>query len=200
MFRIGITGGIGSGKSTVCRLFAEHGVPRYDCDREAKRLMVEDEALRKAIRSRFGEACYDAAGALNRPYLARRVFGSPAELAALDALVHPAVFADFERWAEAQTAPYVLVESAILFEAGLDRRVDRTVAVLAPAALRLERAVRRDGADPEAIRRRMAAQTDDDTLRGRADFSIVNIREEELAPTVAELDRRFRKLALRHED
>ncbi len=200
MFRIGITGGIGSGKSTVCRLFAEHGAPRYDCDREAKRLMVEDEALRDALRSRFGEACYDAAGALNRPYLARQVFGNPAELAALDALVHPAVIADFERWAEAQTAPYVLVESAILFEAGLDRCVDRTVAVLAPAALRLERAVRRDGADPEAIRRRMAAQADDDTLRGRADFSIVNIREEELAPAVAELDRRFRLLASCHED
>ena len=105
--------------------------------------------------------------------------------------------ADFERWADRQEAPYVLLESAILYEAGLQERLDRVVAVLAPAALRLERAVRRDGADAEAIRRRMAAQADDDTLAARADYAIVNIREEELAADVAQLDQRFRHEAAR---
>ena len=195
--RVGITGGIGSGKSTVCRLFAERGVPVYDCDAAARRLMTEDAALREAIRARFGAESYVQDGAPNRPYLAARVFGDAAERAALEALVHPAVAADFERWADRQEAPYVLLESAILYEAGLQERLDRVVAVLAPAALRLERAVRRDGADAEAIRRRMAAQADDDTLAARAEYSIVNIREEELAADVAQLDQRFRHEAAR---
>lgn len=196
MLKIGITGGIGSGKSTVCRLFAERGIAVYDCDGAARRLMEEDAALRLGIEKRFGAESY-ADGTLNRAFLAARIFGDAAARTALEKLVHPAVIADFERWCEAQEGPYVVLESAILFEAGLDRRVDRVVAVLAPAALRLERAVRRDGADPEAIRRRMAAQTDDDTLCARADYTIVNIREEELAADVAQLDRRFRHEALR---
>lgn len=196
MFKVGITGGIGSGKSTVCRLFAERGAAVYDCDSAARRLMDEDAALRSRIAARFGEESY-AGGTLNRPFLAARIFSDAAARAALEALVHPAVIADFERWAEMQEGPYVVLESAILFEAGLDRHVDRVVAVLAPAALRLERAARRDGADPEAIRRRMAAQTDDDTLCARADRTIVNIHEEELAADVAQLDCLFRHEALR---
>lgn len=191
MFKVGITGGIGSGKSTVCRLFVERGIARYDCDRKAKQLMVGDERLRRAIEARFGEACYDEAG-LNRVYLASRVFGNAAELAALNALVHPVVRSDFERWAAEQQGPYAVLESAILFEAGLDRCVDRIVAVLAPEALRLERAVRRDGADPEAIRRRMAAQMGEAELRRRADHAIVNIRFEELDAEVDRLDQLFR--------
>ena len=187
MLKIGITGGIGSGKSTVCRLFAAHGIPCYDCDSAAKRLMADDEALKRAIIDRFGAESY-ADGSLNRPWLAAKVFADAAAREALNGLVHPAVRDDFERWAAAQQSPYVVLESAILYESGLDRQVDRVVAVLAPEALRLERAVRRDGADAEAIRRRMAAQTDDDTLRDRADYAVVNIREEELAADVARLD------------
>ena len=100
--------------------------------------------------------------------------------------------ADFAAWAERQQSEYVILESAILFEAGFAPDVDRTVAVLAPLELRVERTCRRDGCDAEAVRRRIAAQTDDDTLRAWADFSLVNIREEELAPAVETLDRRFR--------
>ena len=191
MMKVGITGGIGSGKSTVCRLFAQRGIAVYDSDREAKRLMTEDGPLREAIAARFGAEAY-ADGALNRPYLASRVFTDPAALADLDALVHPAVMADFAAWAERQISPYVVLESAILFEAGLEHSVDRTVAVVAPLELRLERTCRRDGCDREAVRRRMAAQLDDDTLRDRADCCVVNIHEEDLEPTVAELDRRFK--------
>ena len=191
MMKVGITGGIGSGKSTVCRLFARLGVAVYDSDREAKRLMAEDAALRGGIVGRFGAGSY-ADGVLNRGYLAARVFSDPEALAALNALVHPAVLADFAAWSERQTGDYVILESAILFEAGLEHAVDRTVAVLAPLELRLERTCRRDGCDREAVLHRMAAQLDDDTLCARADYTIVNILESDLAPAVGELDRRFR--------
>ncbi|MCR2030944.1 dephospho-CoA kinase [Alistipes timonensis] len=188
--KVGITGGIGSGKSTVCRLFAQRGVAVYDSDAEAKRLMAESPELRAAVSARFGAEAY-AGGALNRPYLAGKVFSDPAALADLNALVHPAVLADFAAWAERQEGSYVILESAILFDAGLEDSVDRTVAVLAPLELRLERTCRRDKCDPEAVRRRIAAQSDDDVLSEKADYTLVNIFEPDLEPTVAELDRIF---------
>lgn len=188
--KVGITGGIGSGKSTVCRLFAQRGVAVYDSDAEAKRLMAESPELRAAVSARFGAEAY-AGGALNRPYLAGKVFSDPAALADLNALVHPAVLADFAAWAERQEGSYVILESAILFDAGLEDSVDRTIAVLAPLELRLERTCRRDKCDPEAVRRRIAAQSDDDVLSEKADYTLVNIFEPDLEPTVAELDRIF---------
>ena len=191
MFKVGITGGIGSGKSTVCRLFAERGVAVYDTDAAAKRLMAEDDALKRGIVARFGAESYRD-GVLNRPYLAERVFGDDKEREALNGLVHPAVIADFERWAEEQQGEYVVLESAILFEAGLDKHLDRVGAVLAPEALRVERAMKRDGATRAQILSRMAAQLDDDTLSRRADVSVVNIFEEELEQIVQELDFRFK--------
>ena len=194
MLKIGVTGGIGSGKSTVCRLFAARGIAVYDTDAAAKRLMAEDAALRRAIEARFGEESYQE-GALNRPWLARQVFGDEAALQALNRLVHPAVIADFERWATEQQSVYVVVESAILYEAGLDRAVDKVVAVLAPERLRIERAMQRDGATEEQIRSRMAAQLSDEELHRRADVALVNIFEEDLEAAVQELDSRFRALA-----
>ncbi|MBO5188270.1 MAG: dephospho-CoA kinase [Alistipes sp.] len=194
MLKIGVTGGIGSGKSTVCRLFAARGIAVYDTDAAAKRLMAEDAALRRAIEARFGEESYQE-GALNRPWLARQVFGDEAALQALNRLVHPAVIADFERWATEQQSAYVVVESAILYEAGLDQAVDRVVAVLAPERLRIERAMQRDGATEEQIRSRIAAQLSDEELHRRADVSLVNIFEEDLEVAVQELDSRFRALA-----
>ena len=191
MFKVGITGGIGSGKSTVCRLFAARGVAVYDCDAAAKRLMAEDEALKGAIVARFGEACY-CDGMLNRSYLAEQIFGSDEAREALNGLAHPAVIADFERWAEEQAGEYVVLESAILFEAGLEKHLDCVVAILAPKPLRLERAMKRDDAQREQIEARMATQLDDDTLCAKADLSLVNIFEEELEQQVQELDFRFK--------
>lgn len=191
MFKVGITGGIGSGKSTVCRLFAARGIAVYDSDSEAKRLMNSSEELRARLEARFGAETYRD-GVLDRVRLARIVFSDPQALSDLDRLVHPAVRADFAAWAERQQSDYVILESAILFEAGFASEVDRTVAVLAPLELRVERTCRRDGCDAESVRRRIAAQTDDDTLCARADFSLVNIIEEELGPAVETLDRRFR--------
>lgn len=191
MMKIGITGGIGSGKSTVCRLFAQKGVAVYDSDAAAKRLMQQDDALRVRLTERFGAGTFRD-GQLDRGYLAGVVFSDPQALADLNALVHPVVMADFDAWAARQEGPYVILESAILFEAGLETCVDKTVAVLAPRELRIERTCRRDGCDAEAVRRRIAAQLDDDALCARADFTLVNILEEELEPNVSLLDRRFR--------
>lgn len=191
MIRVGVTGGIGSGKSTVCRLFARKGAAVYDSDSAAKRLMEEDASLRASIAGRFGAEAYRG-GRLDRAYLAGIVFRDSGALADLNALVHPVVRRDFTEWTARQQGDYVVLESAILFDAGLEGWVDRTVAVLAPRELRIERTCRRDGTTPEAVARRIAAQADDETLCRKADYTLVNIREEELEPAVAELDRRFR--------
>lgn len=196
MIKIGITGGIGSGKSTVCRLFAAKGVPVYDSDAAAKRLMTG--ILREPVEAHFGAEAYRN-GELDRSYLAGIVFRDPQALADLDAIVHPAVMKDFEAWAAVQQAPYVVLESAILFEAGLESAVDRVVAVLAPVELRVERTCRRDTCDAEEVRRRIAAQADDDTLCAKADYTLVNVLETDLGSAVDELDTRFRHEAQRND-
>ena len=190
MIKVGITGGIGSGKSTLCRMLEEFGAPVYYSDDRAKALMGSSEPLRRALIAEFGEQVY-LNGALNRPWLAERVFRDPGRLAALNGIVHPAVMDDFDRWAGEQTAPYVVLESAILFSAGLEKRVDCTVALLAPLPLRVERAASRDGADVEAVKRRIAAQMSDDELAPRADCTLVNIRLEELREEAESLHKRL---------
>ena len=183
MMKIGVTGGIGSGKSTVCRLFAQKGIAVYDSDAAAKRLMQQDDTLRMRLTERFGADTFRD-GQLDRSRLAGVVFSDPQALADLNALVHPVVMADFDAWAARQEGPYVILESAILFEAGLETCVERTC--------------RRDDCGPDEVGRRIAAQLDDDTLSGRADYVIVNIFEEDLEPAVVKLDRIFSHEAARH--
>ncbi len=186
MYKIGITGGIGSGKSTVCRLLEQYGAVVYDSDAEAKRLMNSDETMRKHLIEVFGEECYDAEG-LNRTYLAGRVFGDKEELQRLNSIVHPAVKADFRRWAEEQTAPYVILESAILFDAGFESEVDTTLAVLAPMPERVRRAMERDGVDREAVMNRISNQMSDDELHRRANRCVVNLKMDYLESDVEQL-------------
>lgn len=194
MMKIGVTGGIGSGKSTVCRLFASRGIAVYDSDCEAKRLMSDDADLRSAVIERFGADIYPD-GVLDRAKLAGRVFPDAQALADLNALVHPAVMRDFERWVGRQNGPYVILECAILFEAGLQGYVDRSVAVLAPVELRVQRACQRDRCDETRIRERIAVQMTDDELCERADYTMVNILESDLEPSVNYLDGLFRQQA-----
>lgn len=190
MKKIGITGGIGSGKSTVCRVFALLGAAIYDSDREAKRLMNSDPHLTAQIRELFGPEAYQQ-GQLNRPFLASIVFHNPERLAQLNTLVHPAVAADFEQWAKKQPAPYVIEESAILFEAGADRNMDETVAVVAPEALRIQRTCLRDHSDEVAVRARMARQMSDEERMARADHILVADEKRLLIPQIIELHKRF---------
>lgn len=190
MYKVGITGGIGSGKSTVCRILAEHGVAVYDADSRAKELMNSSEALRAALIENFGAECFTAEG-LNRAYLAGRVFSDAEQLRVLNGLVHPAVMADFEAWAEAQEGSYVVFESAILFEAKLEDRVDATVAVMAPEELRVERVMGRDGATKEQVLARIHNQMSDDERADRAKYGVVNIDVEDLEEDVVQLHRRL---------
>lgn len=190
MYKVGVTGGIGSGKSTVCDMLAARGVAVYIADTEAKRLMSSDEALKHDIVALFGDDAY-LNGELNREFLASRVFCDKEALQRLNSVVHPAVMRDFAAWAEVQEGDYVVLESAILFEAGLEASVDATVAVMAPVELRLERAMRRDGADREKIEERMRNQLSDDERSERAKYAIVNIVLEDLEDDVEQLHRRL---------
>lgn len=190
MYKVGITGGIGSGKSTVCDMLAARGVAVYIADTEAKRLMSSDEALKRDIVALFGDDAY-LNGELNREFLASRVFCDKDALLRLNSVVHPAVMRDFAAWAEAQEGDYVVLESAILFEAGLESSVDATVAVMAPVELRLERAMCRDGASREKIEERMRNQLSDDERSERAKYAIVNIVLEDLEDDVEQLHRRL---------
>ena len=193
MRKIAICGGIGSGKSTVCRMFAERGAAIYDSDSRAKALMAESAELRAALVAEFGEECYEG-GVLNRPYLAAKVFGSEEQLAKLNSIVHPAVKDDFLHWAEEQDSDYCILETAILFESGFDAVVDCSVAVLAPMPLRVQRAMERDGATKEQVEARIKAQMSDDELMRRANFAIVNIHLEDVEKDVAELAYRFKMM------
>lgn len=186
MYKVGITGGIGSGKSTVCRLFEQNGIAVYDSDARAKALMAESATLREQLVAAFGAECYNEQG-LNRAYLAGRVFGDEVELRRLNGIVHPAVKDDFCRWADAQRGAYVVLESAILFESGFDAEVDTTLAVMAPMEERLRRTAERDGTDMEAIKRRMEHQLSDDELHARAARTIVNLRMDYLESDVEQL-------------
>lgn len=190
MYKVAITGGIGSGKSKVVELLAQRGVAAYDSDSRAKALMASSAELRAKIIECFGSGAYDGE-AVSRRYLAERVFNDKEALAKLNAIVHPAVMADFEQWAEEQEGNYVVMESAILFEAGLEGSFDATVSVMAPEELRLERAMRRDGATEEQIRERMRNQLSDEERCDRSTFAIVNIELDDLEEDVEQLHRRL---------
>ena len=194
MIRVGVCGGIGSGKSTVCDMFAERGVAVYNSDERAKALMNDSESLREALPAAFGKECYTEEG-LNRGWLAQQVFGNEQNLQQLNSIVHPAVQQDFEQWAAEQEGEYVILESAILFESHFDSLVDVSIAVLAPECLRLQRAMQRDGASAEQIKSRMAAQVSDDFLLAHATYSIVNISLEDVSKDVGELHFRLSTLS-----
>lgn len=190
MYKVGITGGIGSGKSTVCDLLKGYGVAIYDSDSRAKELMNTDDGIRQQLIATFGEGCYNAEG-LNRAFLAGKVFGNEEALQQLNAIVHPAVRTDFRQWAEAQDSAYVVLESAILFDAGFESEVDATLAVLAPLPERIKRTMARDGADRESVMRRIEHQMSDDELHRRATHTIVNLLRDYLESDIEQLHKRF---------
>lgn len=193
--RVGVTGGIGSGKSVVCRIFSLLGAPVYDSDAAAKRLMSSNPAMIASIRERFGVESYKE-GVLDRAYLASKVFDNQVALAALNALVHPAVAADFMEWvAKFPQKEYVVIESAILFESILVACVDVAVTVSAPERLRLKRASERDGSKIEGIRARMDNQLSDAEREELSDYVIENDEVHSVWAQVLELDKRFRELA-----
>lgn len=171
--RVGLTGGIGSGKSTVASYFRALGIPVYDSDTRAKELMQTDGELRKEIAELLGDKAYSPEG-LNRQWIASRVFSDPQLLQALNKRVHPVVRTDFDRWCAQQEAPYVLQEAAILLENSAYRHLDRTILVTAPEKSRINRVVQRDNVTPLQVKQRMKNQWTDTDKIPLVDFVIEN--------------------------
>ncbi|RLD19274.1 MAG: dephospho-CoA kinase [Bacteroidetes bacterium] len=185
--RVGLTGGIGTGKSTVGQIFKLLGVPVYDADSMAKRLMVEDENLITAIKDEFGSESYRS-GSLNRQFLAEKVFKSEDLLDKLNSLVHPAVASDFDIWASKFKGKYILKEAALLFESGSYNELDDVILVLSPLETRIERIAKRDPQrSPEQILNIIERQMPVDQAKGMADFIIDNDESHMLIPQVYEL-------------
>ncbi|MBT1697230.1 dephospho-CoA kinase [Fulvivirgaceae bacterium PWU4] len=193
--QIGITGGIGSGKSLVCRIFAQLGVPVYDADSHAKKLMTTDGILISGIKKEFGDLAYHPDGALNRKYLADHVFNNEKKLALLNNLVHPRVGADYEQWVRKHsTHRYVIKEAALLFEAGSAKVLDQIIVVYAPESMRIKRVLSRDAhRTVEQVREIVGKQMPEDEKLKRADHIIVNDETQMIIPQVLKLHQQFLK-------
>ncbi len=192
MLKIGVTGGIGSGKTTVCKVFELLGVPVFYADTVAKSIMYSDLILRKEIIETFGEGSYSKTGELNRPYLSSIVFKNEVQLDKLNALVHPAVFRDFDLWVTGHAEEhYVIKEAALLFESDAHKMCDQTVLVLSPEAIRISRIKARDGISTEDILLRMKRQFSDAQKKELADHILLNDEEQLLIPQILALHQHF---------
>lgn len=196
MLRIGLTGGIGSGKSTVAKIFATLEIPIYYSDEENKRLMNEDPSVKASILQHFGEASYKE-GKLDRRYIASLVFGDKEKLDLLNSITHPTVLQHAAQWMKQQeelygdTIPYVIKEAALIFESGSDKNLDYVIGVWSPQQLRIRRVIERDGVSKEEIIRRMEGQMDEEEKMKRCDFVIHNDEQSLLTPQVVALHERF---------
>lgn len=186
MLKIGLTGGIGSGKSTVAKVFETLGIPVYYADDAAKRLMNEDEELKQKLKEQFGDDIYSHDG-LNKKKLANIVFNAPDKLAVLNQLIHPATIRDAAVWLNAQTSPYAIKEAALIFESGAQQELDHVIGVTAPAPLRIQRTMQRDGVTREEVIARMDRQMNETIKMKLCDFVIRNDEQELLLPQVLAL-------------
>lgn len=185
--KIGITGGIGSGKSVVSRLLEVMGIPVYISDVETKRLTATDTVIRQELIALLGQEVY-AGGTLNKSLLASYLFSTPRHARQVNGIIHPRVKTDFRRWVQLRTAcPLVGIESAILIEAGFAGEVDVIVMVYAPEEIRIQRAMKRDVSSRELVEKRVRSQMGDEEKRLTADFVIVNDDKTPLIPQVLEL-------------
>lgn len=192
MIKVGITGGIGSGKSTVCKVFRVLGVPVFEADSMAKQLMNSDSILRGKLIDLFGSSVYQHDQTIDRKYLAGIVFNNPSLLAQLNEIVHPAVRQAFDDWCLAQQAPYVIHEAAILFESGFYKMMDKTIMVVTDEKERIDRVVKRDQVTAELVIQRMKNQWRDEEKIKLADFVIGNNDQELIIPQIVEIDKKIR--------
>ena len=196
--RLAVTGGIGSGKSHICRLLSARGLPVFYCDDEAKRLIRQDSEIRRRLTALIGPEVYDKDGRLVKPVLAAWICGSKAQAAQIDAIVHPRVAEVFDQWvSDHAEAAVVVMECALLFESGFDRLVDEVVAVSVPEELRLQRVVDRDGVTTEKARAWMALQLPEAEKLCRADYVVRNDDDAHLQADLALL---YTKLSLTQQD
>jgi len=186
MLKVGITGGIGSGKSTVCQVFSELGIPIYNADFEAKQLYFTDFDLKSELIENFGKSIYLSDDELNKPVL-REIIAQEKTRNVLNSIIHPRVFKQFENWAKAQQSPYVLKEAAILFESGADKTVDIVIGVLADELTRLRRAAHRDNLPIETIKKIIESQIPQEELRKKCNYIINNNGDESILDQVMKI-------------
>jgi len=198
MLKIGLTGGIGSGKTTVAKIFEVLGIPVYYADDAARNLMNTNEELKAAIIKNFGKETYRD-GELNRKYLASIVFNNKEKLELLNALTHPVTIADAEQWINRQASPYIIKEAALLFESGAAERLDYVIGVYAPQHIRVKRVMDRDGLPTEEVMKRISRQIDEEMKMKLCDFVITNNEEKLVIPQVLELHHKFTGLAIETE-
>lgn len=186
MLKVGITGGIGSGKTVVCQVFETLGIPVFNADAAAKFLMEQDMVLIEQIKSLFGKEVYKGKE-LQREKLAAVIFQNKEKRNALNSIVHPATIAYGKKWMEQQTAPYALKEAAILFESGSHKELDKIICVYAPLEMRIQRSMQRDGATREKIESRIATQMNEEEKMKLCDFVIVNDDKTAIIPQVLKI-------------
>lgn len=196
MLKIGITGGIGSGKTTVCKVFETLGIPVFYADTVAKQVMINDVLLIDGVKSTFGNESYFENGSLNNKHIAAIVFNNADELAKLNQLVHPAVFRAFDVWQNqiSSAVPYVLKEAALLFESGSYKMCDKNVLVTAPLQTKLTRVMQRDGLSEEQVKARMDKQLSDEHKAVMADYFIENTENSSVILQVLNLHQQFLQL------
>lgn len=190
MLKVGLTGGIGSGKSTVAHVFELLGIPVYYADAAAKEIMNTDAALKEAIKKEFGEETYKN-DTLDRSYLASIVFKDKARLEQLNSLVHPATIRNAESWMQQQTTPYAIKEAALFFEAGSAGDLDYIIGVYTPKALRIQRTMLRDNTTKEEVEKRMKNQLNEEIKMRLCDYVIKNDEQQLVIPQVLALHEQF---------
>jgi dephospho-CoA kinase len=186
MLKIGITGGIGSGKSTVAKIFEVLGIPVYYADEASKKLVNESAEIKIKITEAFGAEAYSD-NLLNRQYIAGIVFSQPEKLAQLNAIVHPATIKDAENWMARQTTPYAIKEAALIFESGSQGQLDAVIGVYAPKALRIQRVMQRDNISRDEVLSRMNRQIEESIKMRLCDYVIHNDEQQLVIPQVIAL-------------
>lgn len=195
MLRVGLTGGMGSGKTTVASIFASFGIPTYNADEAAKQLMNDNAAIRTAIIDKFGNESY-IGKELNRLHLSKIVFSDPEKLNWLNTLIHPITISDAQRWMDQQKSPYLIKEAALLFESGASKDLDLIIGVTAPEKLRIARVLERDQTDISQIKKRIELQLEESLKMKLCDFVINNDEVTPLLAQVLQIDKEIRKRAM----
>ncbi len=194
MLKIGITGGIGTGKTTVCQIFELLEIPVFYADAAGKQLMTDNPVVRKEIKTLFGESAYLTDGTLNRKYIAEIVFKDQGKLDLLNNIIHPAVIEAFRTWCEVQKSAYVLKEAAIMFESNSYKENDFNILVSSPLEMRIERVMKRDHTNRENVLARIAKQMPEEEKEKLSDFIIINNEKAFLIEQVLALDKKFSNL------
>ena len=189
MYKVGVTGGIGAGKSLVCKIFESIGLPVYYADARAKALIEENNDLKKKIIDLLGPESYLEDGKYNRPWVGKKVFNDEQKLQALNHLVHPAVHQDADSWFSKQTSSYVLYEAALIVEANNQEMFDALICVTAPEELRINRVMKRNGISREAVLSRIEKQSTENEKRKYCHFEIINDEQHFLIPQVYRINK-----------